>query len=87
MSKESFAKWVRGRRTELNGKLDSNLIREITIKCADAEEKMRIGMLIHDQLKGNQDYIDCNIILNVDAQNTVKLYIFKECKEIPQILI
>lgn len=60
---------------------------EISIKTSTDEEKMRIGSEIHKQLQGNPDYIDSNIILNVDAGCEVWLGIFKECKEIPKITI
>ena len=67
--------------------MDSELKKVITIECSDNDEKMIVGNLIHKQLVGNKDYIDNNIILNIDTDNTVNLWIFKECKEIPQILI
>ena len=67
--------------------MDSALKKVITIECSDNNEKMAVGNLIHKQLRGNEDYINNNIILNIDTDNTVKLWIFKECKEIPQILI
>lgn len=58
---------------------------ELTIKTLNNEEKLKVGESIHEQLVGNQDYIDCNIILNIDTDNTVKLWIFEECKNIPSI--
>ena len=59
----------------------------IEIECSSNEEKMKVGELIHNQLKGNQDYIDNNIILNVDEDCKVIVIIFEECKEEPKILI
>lgn len=59
----------------------------ISIKTINNEEKMRIGNSIHDQLVGNSDYIDSNIILNIDDENEVNLYIFKECENVPKITI
>lgn len=59
----------------------------ISIKTINNEEKMRIGNSIHDQLVGNSDYIDSNIILNIDDENEVNLYVFKECENVPKITI
>ena len=59
----------------------------IMIETESDEEKWRIGTLIHEQLRGNQDYIDSNILLNMDDPDTVRLYIFKECKNVPRITI
>lgn len=58
---------------------------EIKIITNTEEEKMEVGNYIHKQLVGNQDYIDCNIILNIDNPCTVSLYVFEECKEFPAI--
>lgn len=57
----------------------------VTIKCASNEEKMALGSSIHEQLVGNHDYIENNIILNVDYDNEVQLWIDDSCKEIPII--
>lgn len=50
----------------------------IVIKCKDNEERNRIGTKIHEQLKGNQDYVDSNIILNIDTDKEVGLYVFTD---------
>ena len=48
---------------------------------------------IHEQLVGNKDYIDSNIILNDSltrcdgTKNEVRVYIFDECKNRPVIKI
>ena len=68
--------------------MQNDLIRKVEIETQTKEECMRIGNLIHKQLCGNQDYIDSNILLNyTDSDNIVRLYIFKECKNIPSISI
>lgn len=70
-------------------KMDDGLAKEIIIKCGSSEEMCKIRDKIHDQLVGNIDYIDSNIVLNdgcVD-ENSVWLGIFKECKEVPDIKI
>lgn len=67
--------------------MDNNLKMKITIECSDEKEQMNIGNYIHEQLVGNKDYIDSNILLNIDVENTIRLYIFKECEEIPTISI
>lgn len=59
----------------------------ITINVQSEEEQIKIGEMIHKQLKGNQDYIDDNIVLNVDAEREIWIGIFKECKNIPKITI
>lgn len=59
----------------------------MTIKTTSEEEKMRIGNSIHEQLVGNQDYRDSNILLNIDDENEVNLYVFKECENFPNITI
>ena len=59
----------------------------IIVKTVNEEEKMRIGNSIHEQLVGNKDYIDSNIILNIDNENEVNLYVFNECENIPNITV
>ena len=59
----------------------------IEIECASNEEKMRVGESIHNQLVGNPDYINSNILLNVDEDCKVILVIFNECQNEPEILI
>ena len=59
----------------------------IIVKTVNEEEKMRLGKSIHEQLVGNKDYIDSNIILNIDNKNEVNLYVFNECENIPNITI
>jgi hypothetical protein len=67
--------------------MDEKLKMHITIRTIDDKEQMKIGNSIHHQLVGNKDYIDNNIILNIDDNNEVNLYIFKECESIPDIVI
>ena len=68
--------------------MQKDLIRKVEIETQTKDECMRIGTLIHDQLRGNQDYIDSNILLNcTDSDNVVRLYIFEECENIPSITI
>lgn len=68
--------------------MDNKLFKKyIEIECSSNEEKVKIGELIHNQLKGNEDYINNNIILNIDEDSKVILVIFNECKEEPKILI
>lgn len=60
----------------------------IRIETISKDECMRIGTLIHDQLRGNKDYVDSNIVLNcTDSDNVVRLYIFKECENVPSFTI
>lgn len=59
----------------------------IRIKASTEEEKFRIGDKIHEQLVGNKDYIDSNIVLNIEQPLTVRLWVHDECENIPEIHI
>ena len=66
----------------------------IRIQCDSEEEMLRVKENIHNQLTGNEDYINCNIILNgsddrmlSEDENEVHVYIFNECKYVPPITI
>ena len=67
--------------------MDAQLKMHITIRTIDTDEQMRIANSIHHQLVGNRDYKDNNIVLNIDINNEVNLYIFKECENVPDIII
>lgn len=67
--------------------MDKDLKMHITIRTADEKEQLRIGNSIHHQLVGNKDYIDCNIILNIDVENEVNLYVYNKCENVPDIII
>ena len=67
--------------------MDNDFKMQIIIITNDNKEKRRIANLIHNQLVGNKDYIDCNIILNDYYENEINLYIFNECENIPNIVI
>lgn len=67
--------------------MNSQLKLEVIIRTKNEEEKNRIGNKIHKQLKGNPDYINSNIILNIDVENEVWLGVFNECENIPVIII
>ena len=67
--------------------MDESLKMHITIRTIDEKEQMRIGNSIHHQLVGNKDYVDNNIVLNIDVDNEVNLYIYKECENVPDIII
>lgn len=68
--------------------MTSEVMRKIEIATNTQEECLSIGTKIHEQLRGNQDYIDSNILLNcTEGDNVVRVYIFKECTTIPEIAI
>ena len=67
--------------------MENDFKMHIIIITNDNKEKMRIANLIHNQLVGNKDYIDCNIILNDYYENEINLYVFNECENIPNIVI
>ena len=64
----------------------------ITIKTEEGKEFETMEK-IHEQLLGNKDYIDSNIILNDSStrcdgtKNEVRVYIFDECEKRPVIKI
>lgn len=60
---------------------------EMVIHTDTESEKMRLGSAFHEQLKGNQDYIDSRIILNVDQCGKVVLSIFEDATMIPELSI
>ena len=67
--------------------MEDKLKMAIRIEVPDNDRRYEIGNAIHEQLVGNQDYIDSNIVLNIEEPRTVKLYIFEECENIPKITI
>lgn len=62
--------------------MKDELIYELTVKTTDNEARNIIGESIHQYLKGKKDYIKCNIILNIDDDKTIKLWIYNKCKYI-----
>ena len=60
---------------------------KVTIEIDDPDERLAIGTSIHEQLRGKQDYIDSNIVLDIFTNNTVELFIMSDCKELPKITI
>lgn len=67
--------------------MDETLMAIVTIETADNDEKMRIGTDIHEQLRGNPSYINNDIILNVDEDCKVRLWVDKNCESIPDITL
>lgn len=65
------------------------MLAEIKFNTNDKDSTMYLGTFIHDQLIGNKDYVDNNIILNIDNPNCIVLTIFKETdfEHIPNIAI
>lgn len=47
----------------------------ITIYCESDDLKKRVGTKIHEQLRGNPDYIDSRIVLNIDDESRVCIYV------------
>lgn len=60
---------------------------EMVIYTKDNNEKVRIGAAIHNQLRGNPDYIDSNIILNIDEDCTVYLTVMNDCNNFPTVTL
>lgn len=62
--------------------------RVITIRTSTEQEKLEVGTKIHNQLVGNDDYINTRILLNMDDDdNVVTLTIFEDSKTMPEITI
>lgn len=65
----------------------------IIIKTNSHEEEYEVAKKIHEQLVGNEDYIDCRIVLNMssdradETENEVHLYIFEDAESNPEIRI
>lgn len=57
----------------------------ITIYCESDDLKKRVGTKIHEQLRGNPDYIDSRIVLNIDDESRVCIYV-QYGTEIPSCL-
>lgn len=57
----------------------------IEINCLTNEEKMTLGTSIHEQLVGNPNYIENRIILNVDEDKKVLIWVDDSCTELPII--
>lgn len=68
--------------------MENNCKYFIQIETATEDEKVKLGNKIHEQLVGNKDYIDSNIVLNIDLHpRMVQVWIFDECHDIPEIRI
>ena len=57
----------------------------ITIYCESDDLKKRVGTKMHEQLRGNPDYIDSRIVLNIDDESRVCIYV-QYGTEIPSCL-
>ena len=62
-------------------------MRILTIKCLSKEETHNIRDKIHDILKGHENYINSDILLNTDeerndgTENEVRVYFLKKDRE------
>lgn len=66
----------------------SNEVRyEMSIRTRTNEYKLKVGTAIHEQLKGNKDYIDNNIVLNIDEDCLVLLTVMEDCKKFPKVVL
>lgn len=67
--------------------------RQVIYRATDEAEEQEIMSRIHEQLAGNQDYIDCRIVLNDSAtrndgtSNEVHLYVFADSLTDPEITV
>lgn len=58
----------------------------ITIYCEDRDLKRLVGSKIHEQLRGNQDYIDSRIILDIHSYESIVCIYIQYGIEIPSCL-
>ena len=65
--------------------MEKGIIMHVKIECTNHEMRMAIGEYIHDQLVGNMDYVNNNIILNIEVDYEVNLWVFEGCKDLPPI--
>lgn len=67
----------------------------VEIRCENPEETFRVASSIHEQLKGNEDYINSDIILHYSDEedkamgepNKVWLYVSNEVETMPDITL
>lgn len=59
-------------------KLNSETPLEITIKTRNNQERNQIGEKSHNVLKGNPDYVNNAIVLNIDRDKRVRLWVYDE---------
>lgn len=75
--------------------ITSDVKKILIIKTSSKEDELSIGTQIHEQLRGNQDYIDSNIVLSISQSftkgtmpdNEVHLWISKDSSICPKIKI
>ena len=70
----------------------NNVKKCIVVKAADEDQMGEIATRIHEQLVGNQDYIDSNIVLSMEpdgeeTKNEIHVIIFNNSKTEPNITI
>lgn len=60
----------------------------IKIKCLNNGNVELVGGLIHDQLRGLPEYINSDIVLNMDTdQKEVNIYFTKDIKLMPELFL
>lgn len=68
-------------------------MKKIIIQLENEKAMYDVRDKVHEQLVGNKDYIDSNIVLNCSddrndgTKNEVHVYIFDECINVPSISI
>lgn len=73
--------------------MDCNIRKTIIVKTRSKNEEYAMAEKIHNQLIGNNDYIDSRIVLNMSGdrkdgtENEVHLYIFEDSQTDPVIII
>lgn len=66
--------------------MTKDIKREIIIKCEDKKDALVLGNAIHEQLRGNPDYVNNRIILNIDTENMVCLIIMHDAQDVAIVI-
>ena len=56
----------------------------LTYLCRNENEAKRLCNVIGDRLRGLDDYIESNIVLNLDG-DTVRLYVTEDCSDMSKV--
>ena len=69
--------------------IDSKYFEEIsiTITPEDNDKVGDIGNMIYEQFVGHQDYIDNEVILNIDDSNNIRIWIEKDSCKFPLFIL
>ena len=67
--------------------MSNNVMYEMSIRTRSNEYKRKVGTAIHEQLKGNKDYINSLLRLNIDEDCLISLTVMEDCKSFPKVVL